>query len=142
MFTPLMTYAALLNTLSSYERQYGAATFSVRGQAMVKGHEAIAFDDLFSTGQSAMDASAYIVAPLTYLLGNDFEKVEVSRLDLTIGSTEEPKTATPQRVDRRSGVHAPVVQCRSRYCCERTGARTKYERCRSRFRPMPAAPFQ
>src|SRR6478735_1440624 len=30
MFTPLMTYAALLNTLSSYERQYGATTFSVR----------------------------------------------------------------------------------------------------------------
>ena len=98
MFTPLMTYAALLNTLSSYERQYGAATFSVHGQAMVKGHEAIAFDDLFSTGQSAMDASAYIVAPLTYLLGNDFEKVEVSGLDLTIGSTEEPKTATLERV--------------------------------------------
>ena len=97
MFTPLMTYAALLNTLSSYERQYGAATFSVRGQAMVKGHEAIAFDDLFSTGQSAMDASAYIVAPLTYLLGNDYEKVEVSGLDLTIGSTEEPRTATLER---------------------------------------------
>jgi hypothetical protein len=98
MFTPLMTYASLLNTLSSYERQYGSATFSVHGQAMVKGHEAIAFDDLFSTGQSAMDASAYIVAPLTYLLGNDFEKVEVSSLDLTIGSTEEPKTATLERV--------------------------------------------
>jgi hypothetical protein len=98
MFTPLMTYAALLNTLSSYERQYGAATFSVRGQAMVKGHEAIAFDDLFSTGQSAMDASAYIVAPLTYLLGNNFEKVEVNGLDLTIGSTEEPRTATLERV--------------------------------------------
>jgi hypothetical protein len=98
MFTPLMTYAALLNTLSSYERQYGATTFTVRGQAMVKGHDAIAFDDLFSTGQSATDASAYIVAPLTYLLGNDFEKVEVSGLDLTIGSTEEPRTATLQRV--------------------------------------------
>jgi hypothetical protein len=97
MFTPLMTYAALLNTLSSYERQYGAATFTVRGQATVKGHEAITFDDLFSTGQSAMDASAYIVAPLTYLLGNDYEKVEVTGLDLTIGSAEEPKTATLER---------------------------------------------
>jgi len=97
MFTPLMTYAALLNTLSSYERQYGAATFTVRGQANIKGHEAITFDDLFSTGQSAMDASAYIVAPLTYLLGNDYEKVEVTGLDLTIGSAEEPKTATLER---------------------------------------------
>ena len=98
LFTPLMTYATLLNTLSSYERQHGAATFSVHGQAMVKGHDAIAFDDLFSTGQSATDAAAYIVAPLTYLLSNDFEKVEVSGLDLTIVSTEERKTATLERV--------------------------------------------
>ncbi|HVH28704.1 MAG TPA: SpoIVB peptidase S55 domain-containing protein [Vicinamibacterales bacterium] len=98
LFTPLMTYAALLNTLSSYERQYGAATFAVRGQAMVKGHEAITFDDLFSTSQSATDASAYIVAPLTYLLSNDYEKVEVSGLELTITSAEEPRRATLERV--------------------------------------------
>jgi hypothetical protein len=98
MFTPLMTYAALLNTLSSYERQYGASTFSVHGRATVKGHEAISFDDLFSTSQSAVDASAYVVAPITYLLGNDFEKVELSGLDLTISSEEEPKTATLERV--------------------------------------------
>jgi hypothetical protein len=98
LFTPLMTYAALLNTLSSYERQFGASTFSVQGQATVKGHDSITFDDLFSTPQSANDASSYIVAPLTYLLGNDYEKVEVSGLELTIGSAEEPKTATLQRV--------------------------------------------
>jgi hypothetical protein len=98
LFSPLMTYAALLNTLSSYERQYGAATFVVRGEATVKNHEAIAFDDLFSTNQSAIDASAYIVAPLTYLLGNDYEKVEIGSVDLTISSVEEPKRATLQRV--------------------------------------------
>jgi hypothetical protein len=98
LFTPLMTYAALLNTLSSYERQFGSATFAVRGQARVKGHEAITFDDLFSTTQSATDASAYIVAPLTYLLSNDYEKVEVSGLELTISSAEEPKRATLERV--------------------------------------------
>jgi hypothetical protein len=98
LFTPLMTYAALLNTMSSYERQYGATTFGVRGQATVKGHEAITFDDLFSTGQSATDASAYIVAPLTYLLSNDYEKVEVSGLELTINSAEQPRRATLERV--------------------------------------------
>jgi SpoIVB peptidase S55 len=98
LFTPLMTYAALLNTMSSYERQFGAATFAVQGKATVKGHEAITFDDLFSTTQSATDAAAYIVAPLTYLLSNDYEKVEVSGLELTISSAEEPKRATLERV--------------------------------------------
>jgi len=98
LFTPLMTYAALYNAFGSYERQFGAVTFKVHGQATVKNHEAITFDDLFSTSQSAMDAAAYIVAPLTYLLGNDYEKVEISGLDLTIGSAEEPKTATLERI--------------------------------------------
>jgi hypothetical protein len=72
MFTPLMTYASLLNTLGSYERQYGAATFSI--------------------------AASYVVAPVTFLLGNDYEKVELESLDLTITSAEEPKTATLERV--------------------------------------------
>src|SRR5437762_10173777 len=38
MFTPLMTYSALLNTLLSYERQYGASTYIVEGKAQVKDH--------------------------------------------------------------------------------------------------------
>jgi hypothetical protein len=98
LFTPLMTYAAILNTLGSYERQFGSATFTVNGRATIKNHEPITFDDLFSTSQSAMDASAYIVAPLTYLLGNDYEKVDVEGLSLTIKSSEQPKTATLERV--------------------------------------------
>ena len=36
LFTPLMTYAALLNTLTSYERQYGATTYAVEGKAQLK----------------------------------------------------------------------------------------------------------
>src|SRR2546425_1103583 len=48
MFTPLMTYASLLTTLGSYERQFGAATFNVRGTAKLKQREAIAFDNVFS----------------------------------------------------------------------------------------------
>jgi zinc protease len=39
-----MAYASILNTLGSYERQFGAATFSVRGSAKVRQHDSIAFD--------------------------------------------------------------------------------------------------
>ena len=52
LFGPLMTYASILNTLGSYERQFGAATFSVHGSAKVRKHEAIAFDNLFAGDQS------------------------------------------------------------------------------------------
>ena len=33
LFGPLMTYASILNTLAQYERQFGSATFQVRGSA-------------------------------------------------------------------------------------------------------------
>src|SRR3954463_1704930 len=56
LFGPLMTYASVLNTLGSYERQFGAASFAVHGTAKVRRHEAIAFDNLFAGDQSAMGA--------------------------------------------------------------------------------------
>ena len=99
LFTPLMTYASILNTLSSYERQFGATTFTVRGKATMKKHEDITFNNLFSGGDSpAMGMATYVVAPITFLVGNDYEKVDLEGLDLTIASSEEPKTATVERV--------------------------------------------
>jgi hypothetical protein len=98
LFTPLMTYASILNTAGSYERQFGSATFQVRGTARLKKHDPIAFDNLFSGDQAAMGTAAYIVGPITYLMGNDVEKVDLEGIDLTIATAEEPKTATLERV--------------------------------------------
>ena len=97
MFTPLMTYASLLTTLGSYERQFGAATFTVRGTATLKKHEVLAFDNVFSGESPSVGAAAYLVAPITALMGNDYEKVEVEGLDVTITSSEEPRTAVLER---------------------------------------------
>jgi SpoIVB peptidase S55 len=98
LFGPLMTYASILNTLGSYERQFGSATFTVRGSAKVKKHDAIAFNNIFSGDQAAMAAAAYVVGPVTYLMGNDYEKVDVEGVDITFATAEEPKTATLERV--------------------------------------------
>ena len=97
LFGPLMTYATILNSLGSYERQYGAMTFSVRGSATVKKHDAITFNNVFSGDQAPVAAAAYVVAPVTYLMGNDYEKVDVESVDVTVGASEEPKTATLER---------------------------------------------
>jgi SpoIVB peptidase S55 len=98
LFGPLMTYASILNTLGSYERQFGSASFTVRGKATVKKHDEITFNNLFAGDQSSMNAAAYVVAPITYLMGNDYEKVDVEGVDITFATTEEPKTATLERV--------------------------------------------
>ncbi len=98
LFTPLMAYAAILDTIGSYERQNGTATYRVVGTARVKKHDAIAYDNLFSGEQASTGVASYMVAPITYLMANDYEKVDLEGLDFTITSSEEPKTATLQRV--------------------------------------------
>jgi hypothetical protein len=98
MFTPLFTYAAILSTLGSYERETGAASFNIKGTMSVKSHSDINIEDLFTGDRAALNASASVMAPLTFLLGNDFEPVDIQGVDLTIESTEHPKTATIERV--------------------------------------------
>jgi hypothetical protein len=98
LFTPLMTYSALLNTLASYERQSGSATYEVQGQAVLRGRGAVSLDDMFSGGSASIGAAAYVAAPLVALAGNTEEEVDIERIDLTIKSAEEPRTATLERV--------------------------------------------
>ena len=98
MFTPLMAAASITSTLGAYERQYGTATFRVSGTATVTGHDAVTFDNIFSGNEPSVNAATYIAAPIAALLGNDFEKVDIDSLDLTISSTEQPQTATLERV--------------------------------------------
>jgi hypothetical protein len=101
LFTPLMTFSALANTLISYERQFGASTYTVSGKALIRNHDPVTFANVFSgVGQEspASSASSYVIGPLTSLMASDYEKVDVEGLDLTFKATEEPLSATLQRV--------------------------------------------
>jgi hypothetical protein len=98
LFTPLLTYVSILNTLSSYEREFGAVTFTVKGTAKLRNHGEVAFEDIFTGDSPSVGAASYVVAPLTFLLGNDVEPVEVDRVDLHITTSERPQTATLERV--------------------------------------------
>jgi len=98
LFTPTLAYLSILNTLSSYERQNGVASYAVRGTASLKKHGTVAFEDLFTGDQPSTGAAGYVVAPINFLLRNAFEDVELERLDLTIDASEEPRSATLERV--------------------------------------------
>ena len=65
---------------------------------MVRKHDAVSFDNLFSGDQASVSAAAYVVAPITYLLSNDYETADVDGVDITVVTTEKPKTATLERV--------------------------------------------
>jgi hypothetical protein len=98
LFTPLLAYLSIVNTLTSYERQNGAASYVVRGTASVKNYGDVAFEDLFSGDQPSIGAAAYVVAPINFLLRNAFEDVELEGLQLEIDASEQPRSATLERV--------------------------------------------
>ena len=98
LFTPLMTYSALINTLTSYERQFGTATYQLEGKTSIKGHEPVILENLFSGETALMAAAAYVMGPLTALMGNDSEKVDIQSVELAVKTAEEPRTATVERV--------------------------------------------
>jgi hypothetical protein len=97
LFTPLLAYVAMFNTLGSYERQYGAATFTVKSRARIKGHDALTIEDVFTGDNPILGASTAVAAPLTMLLANDIEPIALEGLDVAISSVETPRSVTIER---------------------------------------------
>jgi SpoIVB peptidase S55 len=98
VFTPLLTYVALANTLGSYERQFGAATFSIKSRAQIKGHDDLTLEDVFTGDNAGLGAATAIAGPITMLLSNDREPITVSGLNVSIDATESSRTSTIERV--------------------------------------------
>jgi len=97
-FTPLVSYVTLYNTLTSYERQFGAATFALKGRASVKGHDPLTFEDVFAGDAPALATATSIAGPLSMVLANDREKVAFDKLEFDIDAVETPLTSTIERV--------------------------------------------
>ncbi len=87
LFTPLLAYMSILNTLTSYERQNGVGTYVLRGSASIKNHGDISFEDLFTGDQPSAGAAASLVAPINVLLRNSFEGIECEVLNLEFESS-------------------------------------------------------
>ena len=98
LFTPLLAYVTIFNTLSSYERQFGASTFTVRSRARIQGHDDLALEDVFTGESPILGASTAIAGPLTMVLSNDLEPITLEGLDIAIESAETPRSATIERV--------------------------------------------
>jgi hypothetical protein len=97
-FTPLLAYLAVANILTGYERATGPASFTIRGTADIREAGALAFESIFTGDQSVGPAAAYIAAPLTQLMKNSTDTVEVERISLTIDASEEARVARVERV--------------------------------------------
>jgi hypothetical protein len=70
----------------------------VQGKLLLKNHDAITFDNMFAGENAASNTSAYVTAPITALVNNDYESVDMEGLEIAVKSTEQPRTATLERV--------------------------------------------
>lgn len=98
VFTPLLAYVALANTISAYERQFGDATFAIKSRARIKGHSDVAIDDVFTGENATIAAATALAGPLTMLLSNDLEPVTLDGVDVTIEASEAERTVRIERV--------------------------------------------
>ncbi|MEI6667948.1 MAG: SpoIVB peptidase S55 domain-containing protein [Acidobacteriota bacterium] len=98
LLAPLLVYTAMFNLFSQQERDYGAATYALQGQAAIRGQAPVAYDDIFVGDQPGVAAAAAVAAPMTALLANDRERVDIESIDLTIASTEQLRSAVIERI--------------------------------------------
>ena len=98
LFTPLLAYNAMLNTLFTHSHQVGAATYVVRGLAHLVGHPSVSFEETFSGDAATAQAALYVSGPLTALLNNGFEPVALSGIDISITAYEDVRIAELERV--------------------------------------------
>jgi hypothetical protein len=97
LFTPVLAYISLLSVLQGQERAFGASTLAVDAQLQLSGGRSVRVSDVFATQQPAQQAAAVLAGPLALLIGNDFAKVSVERLDVTVDAQEALKRATIER---------------------------------------------
>ncbi len=98
LFTPLLAYLSVFNTLGSYERQNGVGSFTVKGSARVAKYGTLDFEDVFSGDSASTGVSASVVGPINALMRNSFEDLALEGLTLDIVASEQPRSATLERV--------------------------------------------
>jgi hypothetical protein len=120
LFTPLLGYVSLLSILRGHERNFGAATLRVAARLSLEGGREVRVNDVVAADQPAQDAAGVLAGPLGLLFGNDFEKVALQGLVVTVDAEEELRQASISRVwldaaePLRPGTTAPVkVQLRT-----------------------------
>lgn len=93
LFTPVLAYVSLASVLQVTERDFGSQTIKVSALVSLDGARRILIDDIFADQQAALAASAMVAGPISFLMTNDFKKVQIKDVNVQIEASESIKTA-------------------------------------------------
>ncbi|MGH9462814.1 MAG: hypothetical protein ACRD1X_16480, partial [Vicinamibacteria bacterium] len=93
LFSPILAYISLMSILQTTEREFGTQTVKVSAWISMDEDRRVHIEDVFANDQPALSASAMAAAPLSYLMTNDFEPVDIRSMEVSIEATESPETA-------------------------------------------------
>ncbi len=93
LFSPLLAYASLISVLQTTERDFGSQTVKISARVVMDEDRRVIIDDVFAGQGSAMAASAMVAAPMSFLMTNDFEKIQIRDVDVEIEASESLDTA-------------------------------------------------
>jgi hypothetical protein len=120
LFTPLLAYVSLLSVLQGHERAFGAATLRVGARLALASGREVRVSDVVAGDQPATQAAAVLAGPLALLVANDFERVSVAGIEVTVDAVETVERATITRawmdgpLPLKPGTAAPLkVQLRT-----------------------------
>jgi len=94
LFTPVLALLSVLSVLQGHERAFGSSTLTLDSRLELADGRHVSLHDVFAGQQPAQRAAALVASPLALLLGNDFEKVGVKSLAVTVDASEEDNSAT------------------------------------------------
>lgn len=95
--TPLFAYVAILNSLTTYERQSGVTSVAAHGTVTFDGLGTLAIDDAFAGEQAVSQAAASAMTPIGVMATNTFRAALPRTLDLTLRVSEAEDYATIER---------------------------------------------
>ena len=98
VLTPLLLNVAVFNTLLSQERSLGDMTVSVTGQIGINGHRPIEIDRRVTGGQAPQITAASVAAPISVLLKNRFDDLDLTGINITLRSTDGSRIASLERI--------------------------------------------
>ena len=98
IFTPLLAYTSVLDTLFSWTRELGITTYIVNHTTRLRDQTDLTVRDFYSGDTALVRVAAAVADPLTTLLGNDLAPVALESISIDITSYEEPRIATLERV--------------------------------------------